>query len=151
MKYYQISKISIASFRQFPGRDHTILINEYQRNYDVIMPFLRIVWSWADNWPKAYNNMNILHVVEFLLNYLDDNDNAYFIGGKKVREKRISFSQVTNIFPRLNFSPIWFNLTFPTFFKTRQKTLPISLTLPHLLPSNFKVHEGKIFLQKIFS
>ena len=78
---------------------------------------------------------------------------------KKVREKWLGFSQVTNIFPRLNINPILFNpiRTFPTFFKTRRrtfpkffKTLPNSLTRPHMILSNFKVHLGKIFLRKMF-
>ena len=58
-----------------------------------------------------------------------------------------NFSQVANIFPRLNFNPILFNSTrLLLFFKTRLrnfpdlfKTFPNSLTRPHLLPSNFKV------------
>ena len=78
------------------------------------------------------------------------NYSKYLIGEKKSGKGDFtSFSQVANIFPRLNFNPILFNSTrtFPTFFKTRQrtfldflKTLPNSLTRPHLLPSNFKVH-----------
>ena len=27
----------LQAFGQFSGHDHTILVNEYQRNYDVIM------------------------------------------------------------------------------------------------------------------
>ena len=39
---YQISKnyycfILLLAFGQFSGHDHTILINEYQRNYDAII------------------------------------------------------------------------------------------------------------------
>ena len=65
--------------------------------------------------------------------------------GKKCRGKVTNFSQVTNIFPRLNFNPILFNptRTFPTYFKTRQrtfpdfiKTLPNKLTRPHFLEVN---------------
>ena len=38
MKYYQISKIIYYQIsNQFSGHDHTILMNEYQQNYDVIM------------------------------------------------------------------------------------------------------------------
>ena len=76
--------ILLDTFVKFSGYDHTILINEYLKNfdftmlllilgcYDVILmllffdiiaskflrySFIRTVWSWPEHQSKAYNNI----------------------------------------------------------------------------------------------
>ena len=93
--------------------------------------------------PTWFENPNNLLCIDLLLTSRPSYNAELPHQGKK------SWGKVTKFFPWLNFNLILFNLTwtFPTFLKTWWrtfpdffKTLPNSLTWPHLLPSNLKVY-----------